>query len=108
MSTFKLTYTNINGIIKVYYNIILLNNYIGGDYMAKKLSQTDLQNICKRYVFDDISMEQLAKDYACSSSHISKSIHNAIVLSIVDIDMANKIKIKASNNMDKKMREMRI
>ncbi len=76
--------------------------------MAKKLSQNDLQNICKRYVHNDISMDDLAKDYGCSSSHISKSIHKAIVFSIVDLDMANRIMIKASNNMDKKMREMRI
>lgn len=48
--------------------------------MKIKLTNFDLKNICKRYIFDDISMEKLAQDYACSPSHISKSIHKAIIL----------------------------
>lgn len=47
--------------------------------MSVKLTSKDLVNICNRYVLDDISMEKLAKEYNCSSSHISKSIHKAIV-----------------------------
>jgi predicted DNA-binding protein YlxM (UPF0122 family) len=48
--------------------------------MTKKLSNNDLLTICNRYVVDKVSMEKIAKDYNCSSSHISKSIHKAIVL----------------------------
>ncbi len=47
--------------------------------MSKKLSNSDLLNICKRYALDNISMDVLAKEYNCSSSKISKSIHKAIV-----------------------------
>lgn len=48
--------------------------------MNKKLTNFDLKKICERYLFDDISMEKLAKEYDCSSSLISTSIHKAIVL----------------------------
>ncbi len=47
--------------------------------MSKKLSNYDIQNICKRYALDNISMDKLAKEYNCSNSKISKSIHKAIV-----------------------------
>ena len=46
--------------------------------MVKKLTNFDIENICKRYVYDDISMEKLADDYGCSASHISKSIHSKL------------------------------
>lgn len=48
--------------------------------MGKKLTNFDIKSICLRYLYDEISMEQLAQDYACSSSHISKCIHKAIIL----------------------------
>lgn len=76
--------------------------------MKSKLTKFDIINICKRYVYDNISMEKLATDYSCSASHISKSIHKAIVLGFVDLKMANLLKEKAALNMDKKMRELRI
>lgn len=76
--------------------------------MRSKLTKYDIINICKRYVYDNISMEKLATDYNCSASHISKSIHKAIVLGFVDLKMANLLKEKAAQNMDKKMRELRI
>lgn len=76
--------------------------------MRSKLTKYDIINICKRYVYDNISMDKLATDYNCSASHISKSIHKAIVLGFVDLKMANLLKEKAALNMDKKMRELRI
>ena len=76
--------------------------------MRSKLTKFDIINICKRYVYDNISMDKLATDYNCSASHISKSIHKAIVLGFVDLKMANLLKEKAAQNMDKKMRELRI
>lgn len=76
--------------------------------MRSKLTKYDIINICKRYVYDNISMEKLATDYSCSASHISKSIHKAIVFGFVDLKMANLLKEKAAQNMDKKMRELRI
>lgn len=76
--------------------------------MRSKLTKYDIINICKRYVYDNISMEKLATDYNCSASHISKSIHKAIVFEFVDLKMANLLKEKAAQNMDKKMRELRI
>lgn len=76
--------------------------------MRGKLTNLDIVNICKRYVYDNISMKKLAKDYNCSTSNISKSIHKAIVFGIVDIEMANLLKENAALNMDKKIRELRI
>lgn len=76
--------------------------------MRSKLTKFDIINICKRYVYDNISMDKLATDYNCSASHISKSIHKAIVLGFVDLKMANLLKEKAALNMDKKMRELRV
>lgn len=76
--------------------------------MRSKLTNFDIINICKRYIYDNISMDKLATDYACSASHISKSIHKAIVFGLVDLEMAKLLKEKAALNMDKKMRELRI
>lgn len=76
--------------------------------MRNKLTNFDLKNICTRYAHDDVSMKILANDYGCSTSLISKSIHKAIVLGFVDEKTAEKLKRKADENMDKKMREMRI
>lgn len=45
-----------------------------------KLKRSDIIAICNRYVSDDrISLEEIAKDYNCSASHISKYIHKSIV-----------------------------
>lgn len=47
--------------------------------MKRKLTNYDIFNICNRYAFSNITMEELAKEYNCSSSHISTCIHKAIV-----------------------------
>lgn len=49
--------------------------------MAKtKLKRNDIINICKRYISSDtISLEEIAKDYNCSASYISKCIHKSII-----------------------------
>lgn len=73
-----------------------------------KLTNFDIKNICYRYINENVSMQILAQDYGCSSSLISSSMHKAIVLGIVDIETAEKIKKIADENMDKKMREKRL
>jgi len=48
--------------------------------MKRKLTNRDILNICNSYISNGITMEELAKEYNCSSSHISKCIHRAIIL----------------------------
>lgn len=48
--------------------------------MKRKLTNRDILNICNSYISNSVTMEELAKEYDCSLSHISKCIHRAIVL----------------------------
>lgn len=48
--------------------------------MKRKLTNHDILNICNSYISNGITMEELAKEYNCSPSHISKCIHRAIIL----------------------------
>lgn len=77
--------------------------------MAKsKLSNEDILAICNKYISTSKNMSDLAEEYHCSSSHISKSLHRAIALGIIDENKSKLIQQKSANNMDNKMREMRI
>lgn len=77
--------------------------------MAKsKLSDEDILNICNEYITTNKNMSDLAKEYHCSSSLISKSFHKAVALGIIDVNKAQKIKVKASENTNNAMREKRL
>lgn len=71
-----------------------------------KISNTQIQEIVMFYIYSDISMEELAQSYGCSTSTISKAIHKAIFYGDIDEKTAIKIRDVAASNMDKKMREM--
>ncbi len=48
--------------------------------MGKKLTDEKIIDICRAYVLTNLTMKELSKMYDCSASHISKTIHKAIVL----------------------------
>lgn len=48
--------------------------------MGKKMNfnEKDLKDICNLYISKNITMSQIAKKYNCSSSTITRAIHNSI------------------------------
>lgn len=61
-----------------------------------------------RYANSVDTLSQIAKDYNCSSSTISKALKTAIKLGFVDLHTAEKIKKKADYNANVHILELRL
>lgn len=71
-----------------------------------KLNSIQVKEICRRYVQTDKTLEELADEYKCSPSTLSKSIYRAIYYGDIDEELANKVKNKVVGNVDIKLQEL--
>lgn len=72
-----------------------------------KLTRSDRQNICTRYLRDEcITFDDLARSYRVSRSTVSNAIHKAIAECEVSEKDALRIMEKAVANVQRKLHEM--